>query len=161
MGELLLITDDLRRAEGLARDCAASTTCRIHDLYGDKPPAARPELIVSDVEALTSEAIVRLRRILGQVRGDGVPFLLLIHGNIARAEAQARLLDASGTLGVTADAQQILDTLGDMRVRMQPLPAAVRDGAAEVRQFFRQALFSGKPITPSVARIGSASNTAR
>lgn len=61
MGDLLLITDDPRRAEGLARDLDTSTTCRIHDLYADALPSGRPELIVSVIEALTSDAILRLR----------------------------------------------------------------------------------------------------
>jgi putative nucleotidyltransferase with HDIG domain len=155
MGELLLITDDLRRAEGLARDFAASGTCRIHDLYDDKPPASRPDLIVSDVERLTSDAIGHLRRILGQTRGDGVPYLFLVHGNAARAAVQAQVLGASGTLDVTAGAQQLLDAWGEMQARTQPVPAVVQARAVEVRQFFRQALFSGKPITPSVAKIGT------
>jgi putative nucleotidyltransferase with HDIG domain len=155
MGDLLLITDDPRRAEGLARDFDTAASCHIHDLYDDKPLVPNPELIVSDVEALTSDAIVRLRRILGQVRGDGVAYLFLVHGNPARAEAQARVLGASGTLNVTAGAQQLRDALFSMRVQMQPVPPAVQARAAEVRQFFRQTLFSGRPITPSVARIGT------
>lgn len=155
MGELLLISDDLRRAEGLARDFDASTACRIHDLYDDKPPAARPELIVSDVEALTSDAIVRLRRLLGHVRGEGVPYLFLVHGNGARVEAQAQALGASGILSVTAGAQQLLDTLGRMQVQMRPIPPTVRKQAAEAKQFLKQVLFSGRAITPAVADAGT------
>ena len=155
MGDLLLITDNPRRAEGLARDFDTSTTCRIHDLYEDALPKSRPELIVSDIEALTSDAILRLRRILSQVRGDGVPYLFLVHGNAARAAVQAQALGAGGALDVTAGAKQLLDTLAGMKAQMQPVPPVVQARAVEVRQFFKQALFSGRPITPSVARIGT------
>ncbi|XYD11938.1 HD domain-containing protein (plasmid) [Methylobacterium sp. NMS12] len=155
MGELLLITDDPRRAEGLARDLAASATCHIHDLYADTPPTSRPDLIVSDVEALTSDAFDRMRRILGAVRVKGVPYLFLVHGNAARAEAQAQALDASGTMSVTAGARQLLESLRRLREQVRPIPTLVRTRAVEARQFFKQALFSGKPITPSVAKIGS------
>lgn len=155
MSELLLITDDPRRTETLARDIEPTTTCRIHDLYDDKPVVARPDLIVSDVETLTSDAIVRLRGVLGKVRGGDVPYLFLAHGNAARAEAQAQVLGASRTLSATADTQQLIDNLGQLREAARLVPTAVQARAIETRQFFKQALFSGKPITPSVARIGT------
>ncbi|SFL36935.1 HD-GYP domain-containing protein [Methylobacterium pseudosasicola] len=155
MGELLLISDDLRRAERLARDFGASTASRIHDLYDDEPFAAHPGAIVSDVERLTSDAIIRLRRILGQVRGKGVPYLFLVHGNAARAEAQAQVLGADGLLSASASARQLLDTLGRMRAPLRSVPVAVQAHACEAGQFLKQVLLSGKPITPVVAEIGT------
>ena len=155
MGELLLITDDRRRTERLARAFGASPACRIHDLYDDEPVALRPTLIVSDVEALTSDALVRLRRILGQVRAEAVPYPFLVHGNVARAEAQAQILGASGTLSATASAQQWLATVDLVQARERPLPAAVRKRASEVRCFVEQVLLSGRPITPTVAEAGT------
>lgn len=155
MSNLLLITDDLRRAEGFARDFDTSTTCRIHDLYDDKLPVTRSESIVSDVEALTSDAIVRLRRILGQARGKGVPYLFLVHGNAARAEAQAQALGATGTLSVTDGTQELLDVLNRMQVQMRPIPTAVHKQAAEAKQFLKQVLLSGRPITPAVVDVGT------
>ncbi len=155
MDELLLISDDLRRAERLARTVAAGATCRVHDLYDDAPLAARPALIVSDVEALTSDALVRLRRILGQVRGDGVPYLFLVHGKAARAEAHARVLGASGTLSATASPQQLLDTVGRLQVQVGAIPTPVRRQAAEARQFLTEVLLSGRTITPAVAEAGA------
>ncbi|MCJ2113309.1 HD domain-containing protein [Methylobacterium sp. E-025] len=155
MGELLLITDDLRRAQRLTRDLGTATGGAIHDLYGDTLPASRPKLIVSDVEALTSDAIVRLRRVLEQVRDEGVPYLFLVHGNVARAEAQAQVLGANGTLGAKASAQQLLATLGSLQVEIRPISVAVRERAVEARQFLRQVLLSGRPITPTIAEIGT------
>ncbi|MCJ2061151.1 HD domain-containing protein [Methylobacterium sp. J-088] len=151
MGELLLITDDLRRAERLARDFDAATASHIHDLYSDKLPAMRPELIVSDIEVLTSDAIVRLRRILGQARDDGVPFLFLVHGNAARVEAQARVLGATAT----TRPQDLLGALDRMQPQIHVIPIAAREQAVEARRFFEQFLFAGRPITPAVADTGT------
>lgn len=148
MRVLLLITDDIARGRRLSRDLGTRWSCHVHDLYDDKLPSTRSDLIISDVEALTSEAIIRLRRGLAQVRG-GVPYLFLVHGNAARAEAQARLLGASAT----ASPQQILAALG--RLQEPPIPVLARTRASEARQFFRHALFSGRSITPSVSDIGT------
>jgi putative nucleotidyltransferase with HDIG domain len=155
MVELLLITDDLRRAQRLTRELNTSTTNIIHDLYDDKLPVSGPELIVSDVESLTSDAIVRLRRILEQVHGEGVPYLFLVHGNAARAEAQAQVLGANNTLGAKASAHELFTTLGSLQVQMRPIPAVVRGQAVEARKFFRQVLLSGRPITPAIAEVGT------
>ncbi|WP_342152906.1 hypothetical protein [Methylorubrum sp. SB2] len=97
MGELLLITDDCRRGERLARDLGPFRSCRLHDLYDDVPPTGSPELIITDVSTLTSPAIERLQRVLGLVRGPDVPFLFLTHGNAPRAAMQAQILGANGS----------------------------------------------------------------
>jgi len=149
VGELLLITDDLQRGQRLAREISARGVCRVHDLYEDKKPSFGFDLIVSDVEALTSDAIIRLRRALAQVRGDGVPYLFLVHGSAARAEAQAMVLGATAT----ASMQQLLIVLD--RLWGSPVPNAARVTAAEARQFFQSALFSGSTITPDVADVGT------
>jgi len=149
MGQLLLITDDIQRGRRLLRDLGTRRPCHVHDLYEDALPALDPTLIVSDVEALTSEAIVRLRRTLAQLRGEGVPYLFLVHGNAARSEAQAQVLGATATAGVS-------EMLGALeRLQGASIPAIARTRAAEARQFFQHALFSGQPITPAVADAGT------
>lgn len=149
MGELLLITDDIHRGRRLLRDLGTRRPCHVHDLYDDAMPALDPALIVSDVEALTSEAIVRLRRTLAQLRDEGVPYLFLVHGNAARSEAQAQVLGATATAGVS----QMLAALE--RLQGASIPAIVRMRAVEARQFFQHALFSGQPITPVLADAGT------
>ncbi|MCJ2085826.1 HD domain-containing protein [Methylobacterium sp. E-005] len=149
MCELLLITDDLQRGQRLAREISARGVCRVHDLYEDTLPPQQFDVIVSDVELLTSDAIIRLRRTLTQVRAGDLPYLFLRHGNAARAEAQARILGASAT----ANLQEMSTALD--RLRGSPIPPAARTTAAEARQFFQSALFSGGTITPNVADAGT------
>ena len=149
MSALLLITDDVQRGQRLKRTLGSRGSCHIQDLYGDKLPPPEFDLIVSDVEALTSDAIIRLRRALTQVRTEGLPYLFLVHGNAARAEAQARLLGASAA----ANLQQMLSVLDGLEGA--PIPHSARASAAEARQFFQGALFSGGTITPAVADAGT------
>ncbi|TXN01087.1 HD domain-containing protein [Methylobacterium sp. WL64] len=149
MSELLLITDDVARGERLSRDLGARGRCQVHDLYDDAVPAIAPALIVSDVGGLTSDAIVRLRRILAQLRGEGVPYLFLVHGNAARAEAQAQVLGATATAGV----RQMLEAVD--RLQGTSIPVLARTRAVEARQFFQHALFSSRSITPATADIGT------
>ncbi|MCJ2067475.1 metal-dependent phosphohydrolase, partial [Methylobacterium sp. J-030] len=155
MGELLLITDDVARGQRLSRDLGAHGTWHVHDLYEDKLPGRQPDLIVSDVETLTSDALIRLRRVLAAMRGGEVPYLFLVHGNVARADAQAQILGASATLSSTACTQQLLDALGRMHVQIQPIPASVWKQATEARHFLKQVLLSGAPITPAMADTGT------
>ena len=149
LGEVLLITDDIARGERLSRNLGARRRYQVHDLYDDAVPTIAPTLIVSDVEGLTSDAIVRLRRILAQLRGEGVPYLFLVHGNAARAEAQAQVLGATATTGV----QQMLGALERLQGASNTVLAQTR--AAEARQFFQHALFSNQPITIATADAGT------
>ena len=149
MDALLLITDDIQRGQRLARDLGARGVCRVHDLYEGKLPPPQFDLIISDVEALTSDAIIRLRRALAQVRTEGLPYLFLVHGNAARAEVQARILGASAT----ADRRQMSTALDQLEG--SPIPHSARVTAAEARQFFQAALFSGGTITPAMADAGT------
>ncbi|SDO46875.1 HDIG domain-containing protein [Methylobacterium phyllostachyos] len=155
MGALLLITDDVQRGQRLARNLDARGPCHVHELYEDKLPPPQFDLIVSDIEALTSDALIRLRRVLAAMRGGEIPYLFLVHGNVARAEAQAQILGASATLSSTAGTQQLLDALGRMHVQIQPTPASVWKQATEARHFLKQVLLSGAPITPAIADTGT------
>ncbi|MDP4027242.1 HD domain-containing protein [Methylobacterium sp. NEAU 140] len=155
MGELLLITDDLRRGDRLARDLGTFRACRVHDLYEAAVPSVLPELIVGDVSALTSDAVLRMQRILKAVRGRGVPFLFLTHGNAARAEAQARVLGASGTLAAGAMTQALLAALEGLHRHEDPsAPAAVRHAGA-ARRFLADVFVPGRPVTPAAIDTGT------
>jgi putative nucleotidyltransferase with HDIG domain len=149
MTALLLITDDVARSKRLVREFGTRWVCHVHDLYDDKLPLPQFDLIVSDIEALTSDAIIRLRRALAQVRTEGLPYLFLMHGNAARAEVQARVLGASAT----ADRRKMSTALDQLQG--SPIPHSARATAAEARQFFQVALFSGGTITPAVADAGT------
>ncbi len=160
MSELLLITDDLRHAERLTRDVAESGDCRIHDLYDDALPQGRPALVVSDVKSLTSDALVRLRRCVGAVGHPDVPHLMLVHGNAARIEIQAKLLGAE-TVPAAVAARLLSTRLRE--VAGLPAPShtlsagtgAVRSAKAAGR-FLQDTFFSGQTLTPAQAETGTA-----
>ncbi|MCJ2139491.1 HD-GYP domain-containing protein [Methylobacterium sp. E-066] len=154
MGELLLITDDIHRGRRLARDLGAFGSCRIHDLYDEATPSRGAGLIVSDVEGLNSEALVLMRRILERVRDEGMPYLFLVHGNVARAEAQARILGATATLPVNASARLVTDKLAQISGQTRSIATGERQ-AVRARQFFAKAFFSGRAITIAVADTGT------
>ena len=156
MSELLLISDDLRHSERLARGFDDPRSCHLHDLYDAEPPSGRPSLIVSDVKDLTSDALVRLRRCLDAVHGQGVPHILLVHGHAARAEVQARLLGAE-----TLPAAKALRLL-PVRVRdragpfpPKPASASARRHASEAGRYLDAVFFSGETLTPDLADTGT------
>ncbi|MGU3469349.1 HD-GYP domain-containing protein [Methylobacterium sp. C33D] len=153
MDRLLLITDSLPRARQLARSLGPARRCTLQDLYDDVVPLGQPDLVVGDIARLTSEAIMRLRRMLEPLRAAGAPFLFLTHGNAARAEAQARLLAPTDIL----PAMSILERLLDRIDRLQEIggSAVIARMADEARQFFDRAFFSGQVITPELASTGT------
>ncbi|MGU3480188.1 HD-GYP domain-containing protein [Methylobacterium sp. D48H] len=153
--QLLLISDDLRRGERLARDLVALGACQVHDLYADASPDVKPSLVISDVQALTSDAILRLRQCLAHARKGGAPYLFLVHGNPARAEAQARLLGASQTLGASSAARMMIERLNQLSTEAALLPPATLKRAIEARQFLKDTVFSEQPITPDLADLGT------
>ena len=155
MGDVFLISDDLQRTGRLARDLAAFRTCDLYDLYDDTPPAAVPELIVSDVRTLTSEAILRLRRLLERVRSAQVPYLCLLHDDTPRARVQAEALGASGTLSAGAASRLLLNTLASLQAQSVPVPAYARQQAGAARKFLRQIFVPGFPLTPTVIDDGA------
>ncbi|WP_342111438.1 HD-GYP domain-containing protein [Methylobacterium sp. SI9] len=154
MSAHLLITDDVHRGRRLASDLAECGMWRVHDLYGGVAPAAGASLIISDVEGLHSEALVRLRRILDTARGKGVPYLFLVHRNAARAEAQARILGATDTLSASSAARLITDKLTTMGKAGSTVVAA-RKQADRAKGFLTDAFFSDQAITPAVAETGT------
>ena len=154
MGDVFLISDDLQRSGRLARDLAAFRTCDIYDLYDDAPPASVPDLIVSDVRTLTSEAILRLRRLLARVRSAQVPYLCLLHEDTPRARLQAEVLGASGTLGAGAASRLLLKTLDSLQAQNGPVPAYARRQAGAARKFLREIFVPGFALTPAVIDDG-------
>ena len=155
MGALLLVSDDLGRAERLARELGAARSIQVHDLYAEGFPLVQPELIVSDVAQFSSDAILRLRRLLEHVRGDGVPLLILVHGNAVRAEAHAQVLDASGTLPAAAAMSLLRGRITRLQREAGSVPASATKLASEARQFFIQTFFSGHPVTPELVTTGT------
>lgn len=154
-GEVLLISDDVQRAQRLARDLTSLGRCHVHDLYEATVPSLTPSLIVSDVEELNSEAIVRLRDLLGRVRREPTPYLFLTHGNVARAEAQARVLGANGTLSAMSAVRLIHGKLVQMRGTRRSVPAATIQQATRLRLFLAETFFSGQSITPPLVENGT------
>ncbi|NEU15158.1 hypothetical protein G3T14_24360 [Methylobacterium sp. BTF04] len=109
---------------------------------------------MSDVAHLTLEAVLRLKRILERVRGADVPFLFLIYGNVARADAQALVLGATDTLPAGA----AIKSLRSRIIRMQR--EAVTKGTAaklaiEARQYLIQTFGSRRAVMPDVAMTGT------
>ena len=97
MGRTVILTDALGRGERLARNLGGGPSLVLHDLYGDAEPPRGAALVISDVSALTSDAVLRLRRTLAVARDKTTPFLALIHGNLGRGEIQATALGATRT----------------------------------------------------------------
>ncbi len=155
MGDFLLISDEPSRAEPLARSLAELGTCTIHDLYGDMPECSGERLIISDVEYLDSGALVRLKQRLDRVRGEGVPYLFLVHGHPARSEAQARMLGATATLAAATALHRLSDAVAQLSGKLQPIPAIVQKHAAEAQQFLTDTFFSGHAVTPALAETGT------
>ncbi|GJE52734.1 hypothetical protein GOFOIKOB_5808 [Methylobacterium tardum] len=155
MGELLLITDDLRRGERLARDLGAFRACRVHDLYEDGVPASGAELIISDVKAFTSEAILRLRGVLKSVRSADTTFLCLLHENSARAHVQADLLGASGTLSATAATRLLIQALVCLQEHAEAVAPATQRQAESARRFLSETFVPGRAVTPVLADSGT------
>ena len=155
MGDVFLISDDLQRTGRLARDLAAFRTCDLYDLYDDTPPTSVPDLIVSDVRTLTSEAILRLRRLLERVRNAQVPYLCLLHDDTPRVRAQAEALGASGTLSAGAASRLLLNTLAALQEKSAPVPAYARRQAGAARKFLREIFVPGFALTPTAIDNGA------
>jgi putative nucleotidyltransferase with HDIG domain len=98
----VILTDDLGRGERLARNLGGGPSLVLHDLYGDAEPPREADLVIGDVSALTSDAMLRLRRTLAVTRKNTTPFLALIHGNLGRGEIQATALGATRVMPASA-----------------------------------------------------------
>lgn len=72
-----MISDDLPLTVCLVRALGLEHRCTVHDLYDEAAPLDQSDLIGSDVARLTSEAIVRLQRLLGPQRATGARLSLL------------------------------------------------------------------------------------
>ena len=149
MAELLLISDDLHRTERLARDLSNFEGSAIHDLYGDASCPTAPELMVSDVKALTSDALSRLRKLLERVRGQHVPYVCLFHDNGVRARAYADLLGASSLLSAASGPVALVNALAELRDRTPRIPAAILHYGERAEQFLRTTFVSGRPLVPT------------
>ncbi|MGH1570988.1 HD-GYP domain-containing protein [Methylobacterium sp. P31] len=155
MGDFLLISDDLSRAERLARSLAPYGACKVHDLYGDMPACDGERLIISDVEYLDSGAFVRLKQRLDRVRREGMPHLFLVHGNAARGEAQAGILGATATLAAATAPHRLSDAIAQLSGQPQPIRAVTQKHAAGAKQFLTDTFFSGRAVTPALAETGT------
>ena len=118
MGRTLILTDDIVRAERLARSLGGGPSWILHDLYGEAEPPSGASLIISDVRALTSDAVLRLRRALAVARAGAIPFLALIHGSPGRGEIQAVALGATRTLPASATTAMLLTAVAALGVRV-------------------------------------------
>ena len=155
IASLLLISDNLRRTERLARDLGVAWACRICDLYENEPTPDEPNLVVSDVRLMTSEAILRLRQLLERVRGEDVPYLCLLHDDNARVRAHADLLGASGTLRASVALHRLMGALTELHDQYGPVPVEARRHADTARRFLRDVFVPERPITPEIMDAGT------
>ncbi|MWV22859.1 HD-GYP domain-containing protein [Methylobacterium sp. 2A] len=152
----LILTDDMSRGQRLARNLGADKRALLHDLYGDDAPPAGAGLIISDVSALTSESVRRLRHALTLARGPETPFLMLIHGNFGRGELQATALGATRALPASAANALLLNTvagLTDGGVARTPTRGGLHDQATAARDVFASIFRADGP--PNVATVES------
>ena len=155
MTGLLLITDDARRGERLARDLSELERCRIHDLYDVASPACGAGIVLVDVAQLDSDALVRLRRCLAVARGGGVPLVFLAHANAARAEAQARLLDATETLPADTATRMLQGRLAHLSRPTDTKPTLLAVAATKRAELFLRGAFIERPLTLVSAQVGT------
>lgn len=156
MRRTLILTDDVSRAERIVRNLGADRRVQLHDLYGDETPPTAAGLIISDVSALTSESVRRLRHALAIARGPDTPFLALIYGNLGRGEIQATALGATRVLPASAAATLLLNTVASLTAAGAATPPTRRDlvdQAAAARAVFATIFRDDGP--PSVATVES------
>ena len=157
MGRTLILTDDLARAERLARGLGAAGPVTLHDLYGDAAVPTGAALVISDVSALTSESVRRLRLALAAARGPATPFLALVHGNLGRGEIQATALGATRVLPASAASAMLMNAVATMTGVAAPAPAAsLRAQASEARQAFIGIFRADVVPPPAVVDTGAA-----
>lgn len=159
MRSTLILTDDVGRGERLARNLGADGSVLIHDLYGDDAPPSGSGLIISDVSALTSESLHRLRQALAAARGPEVPFLALIHGNLGRGEIQANALGATRVLPASAANALLLNTVTGMTEGRSPRSSAradLRQHAGAARAAFATIFRADAPPPLTAVESGAA-----
>ncbi|TXM62203.1 HD domain-containing phosphohydrolase [Methylobacterium sp. WL120] len=155
MAELLLISDDTHRTARLARDLPNVERSTVFDLYDDASCPAAAELIVSDVKALTSEALSRLRTLLERVRGQDVPYVCLFHDNGARTRAYAELLGASSLLSAASGPAALGSALAELRNRIDPMSDAMRRHGERAERFLCTTFVPGRPLSPVEIAAGT------
>ncbi|MCJ2018143.1 HD-GYP domain-containing protein [Methylobacterium sp. E-065] len=159
MRRTLILTDDLGRGERLARNLGADAGVSLHDLYGDDAPPAGSGLIISDVSALTSESVRRLRQALAVARSPDAPFLALIHGNLGRGEIQATALGATRVLPASAAHALLLNTVAGLTLggaAQTPKRSDLIDQAAAAREVFASIFRADGPPSAATVESGAA-----
>ena len=161
MGGTLILTDDTSRGERLARQLGAGGTVSLHDLYGDATPPKGAALIISDVSALTSESVRRLRHALTVARGAGTPFLALIHGNLGRGEIQATALGATRVLPASMAGAMLLNAVAAMTAGPGPVKAvaapvaSLREQVDGARHAFAAIFRADRVPEPAIVDTGA------
>ncbi|WP_082470014.1 HD domain-containing phosphohydrolase [Methylobacterium sp. Leaf86] len=155
MPKLLLISDDPRRTGRLMQDLGGSRSSSIYDLYGGGPTSGQPDLIVSDVKVLNTEAFQQLRHVLEQIRGTSVPYVCLLHDNGVRTLNHAKLLGASALLSASSAVGEIIDTISELQFQMAALPASAVRQADTALRFLSDVFRPGHPITPDLVDVGT------
>ena len=158
MGRTVILTDDLGRGERLMRNLGGGPTLVLHDLYGDAEPPKGAALVISDVSALTSDAVLRLRRALAVSRDKTTPFLALIHGNLGRGEIQATALGATQTLSASAANAMLINAVAALNHSCSEpeMRSDLRRSAEEARANFK-AIFRAD-TAPATAIVDAGTN---
>ncbi|KAA0125633.1 HD domain-containing protein [Methylobacterium sp. P1-11] len=157
MGQTLILTDDVERGERLARNLGGGKSVALHDLYGDAVPPAGAALIISDVSALTSESVRRLREALSVTRGPGTPFLALIHGNLGRGEIQATALGATRVMPAATASAMLLNAVATLTSSTPDLRSAAnwRHQVKEARSVFASLFRADQAPPAAVVETGA------
>jgi putative nucleotidyltransferase with HDIG domain len=153
----LILTDDADRGQRLARNLGGGAHIAVHDLYGDEPAPAGAGLLIADVSAVTSESVLRLRRTLSAVRGEGVPLLYLIHGNVGRGEIQATALGATRSLPAMTATAMLLNAVAGLHAAVVKPPAAAgpQRHVEEARAAFSAIFRGNEPPAPPLVDSGT------
>jgi putative nucleotidyltransferase with HDIG domain len=153
MAELLLVSDDLTRAERRFRSLEPIGTLIIQDLYEPRGLPRDASIVMTDVRDLSAEAVSRLRTLLGQIRPTNGPFIFIAHGNGPRAQAYAEVLGATAVVPATD-----IDTLPALVERLVveggSVPLTARQHVTRARDFLRETFKTGI-LTPEEVTNGT------
>jgi len=153
MSELMLIGDDMRRAERLKRDLGRSIQGTVYDLYDDTPPVSAPTVILSDIKELTSDAIARLKRLLGHTAFSGKPHIFVMHEDNSRTQAYVQMLGVTATVNASS-LSALPRILERFAIRNRIVPLSAQKHATRAREFLRDTIMAGV-LTPTEVANGT------
>ncbi|MCJ2089763.1 HD domain-containing protein [Methylobacterium sp. E-005] len=153
MAELMLVSDDMARAERRFRSLERISTLTVLDLYEPCQRLGGTGIVVSDVSDLSADAVSRLRTLLSRIRPTNGPFIFIAHGNGPRVRAYAEALGATAVVSAT-DTDKLTALVERLVVEGGSVPLSARVHATRARDFLRETFRTGI-LTPEEVTNGA------